>query len=64
MQLNVIHEAWRAGVKRLLFLGSSCIYPRDCPQPIKPGWRCAGPTTAERDALISRHGYRAYGGRE
>ena len=46
VQLNVIHEAWRAGVKRLLFLGSSCIYPRDCPQPIKPGWRCAGPTTA------------------
>ena len=29
VQLNVIHEAWRAGAKRLLFLGSSCIYPRD-----------------------------------
>jgi len=35
IQTNVIHEAYRAGVKRLLFLGSSCIYPRDCPQPIK-----------------------------
>jgi nucleoside-diphosphate-sugar epimerase len=35
VQLNVLHEAWRAGVKRLLFLGSSCIYPRDCPQPMK-----------------------------
>ena len=35
IQTNVMHEAWRAGVKRLLFLGSSCIYPRDCPQPIK-----------------------------
>ena len=31
---NVIHEAWRAGVQRLLFLGSSCIYPRLAPQPI------------------------------
>jgi len=31
VQTNVIHEAWRNGVKRLLFLGSSCIYPRDCP---------------------------------
>ena len=31
----MLHEAWRAGVKRLLFLGSSCIFPRECPQPIK-----------------------------
>ena len=31
---NNIHEAWRAGVKRLLFLGSSCIYPRKAPQPM------------------------------
>src|SRR5688572_2518669 len=35
IQTNVIHEAWRAGVKRLLFLGSSCFYPRDYPQPIR-----------------------------
>ena len=35
IQTNVVHEAWRAGVRRLLFLGSSCIYPRDCPQPIR-----------------------------
>jgi GDP-L-fucose synthase len=34
IQCNVIHAAWRAGVDRLLFLGSSCIYPRDCPQPM------------------------------
>lgn len=34
IQTNVIHEAWSAGIKRLLFLGSSCIYPRACPQPI------------------------------
>src|SRR5581483_8724767 len=34
IQTNVIHEAWRCGVERLLFLGSSCIYPRECPQPM------------------------------
>jgi len=35
VQTNVLHEGWRHGVKRLLFLGSSCVYPRDCPQPIR-----------------------------
>lgn len=35
VQTNVIHECWRHEVKRLLFLGSSCVYPRACPQPIK-----------------------------
>ena len=34
IQANVIHEAWRSGVKRLLFLGSSCIYPKMAEQPI------------------------------
>ena len=34
METNIIHEAWRAGVKKLLFLGSSCIYPKFAPQPI------------------------------
>jgi GDP-L-fucose synthase len=43
IQTNVIHEAWRSGVKRLLFLGSSCIYPRDCPQPIKEEYLLTGP---------------------
>ncbi len=43
IQTNVIHEAWRAGVKRLLFLGSSCVYPRDCPQPIREEYLLAGP---------------------
>jgi GDP-L-fucose synthase len=43
IQTNVVHEAWRAGVKRLLFLGSSCIYPRDCPQPIKEEYLLTGP---------------------
>lgn len=35
IEANVIHAAWQAGVQRMLFLGSSCIYPRDCPQPIR-----------------------------
>ena len=43
IQNSVIHESWRAGVKRLLFLGSSCIYPRDCPQPIKEEYLLTGP---------------------
>ncbi|MEW6694024.1 MAG: GDP-L-fucose synthase [Pseudomonadota bacterium] len=43
IQTNVIHAAWKYGVKRLLFLGSSCIYPRDCPQPIKEEYLLTGP---------------------
>ena len=43
IQNNVIHEAWRAGVDRLLFLGSSCIYPRDCAQPIREEYLLTGP---------------------
>ncbi|MDO9204835.1 GDP-L-fucose synthase [Methylotenera sp.] len=43
IQSNVIHQSYLAGVKRLLFLGSSCIYPRDCPQPIKEEYLLTGP---------------------
>ena len=43
IQTNVIHQAWCSGVKRLLFLGSSCIYPRDCPQPMKEDYLLTGP---------------------
>jgi GDP-L-fucose synthase len=43
IQTNVIHEAWRTGVKKLLFLGSSCIYPRECPQPMKEEYLLTGP---------------------
>lgn len=43
IQTNVIQEAHEAGVRRLLFLGSSCIYPRDCPQPIKEEYLLTGP---------------------
>lgn len=42
IQTNVIHEAWRSGVLNLLFLGSSCIYPKDCPQPIKEEYLLTG----------------------
>jgi GDP-L-fucose synthase len=35
VEANVVHQAWRAGVKKLLFLGSSCIYPRLAPQPMR-----------------------------
>ena len=46
IQTNVIHEAWRAGVSRLLFLGSSCIYPRECPQPMREEYLLTGPLEA------------------
>ena len=46
IQTNVIHEAKVSDVKRLLFLGSSCIYPRDCPQPIKEEYLLSGPLEA------------------
>jgi GDP-L-fucose synthase len=39
---NVIHAAYTYGVKKLLFLGSSCIYPRNCQQPIKEGYLLTG----------------------
>jgi len=42
IQSNVIHHAQLAGVKRLLFLGSSCIYPKLCPQPIKEEYFLTG----------------------
>ncbi len=42
IQTNVIHQAYVNNVKRLLFLGSSCIYPRDCPQPIKEEYLLTG----------------------
>ncbi len=43
VELNVIREAWRVRVRRLLFLGSTCIYPRDCPQPMKEEHLLTGP---------------------
>lgn len=43
IQSNAIEGAFRAGVEKLIFLGSSCIYPRDCLQPIKEEYLLAGP---------------------
>jgi GDP-L-fucose synthase len=43
IQTNVIHAAWQAGVQRLLFLGSSCIYPRMAPQPMRERDLLTGP---------------------
>jgi len=43
VEANVIHGAHLAGIGRLCFLGSSCIYPRDCPQPIKEEYLLTGP---------------------
>jgi GDP-L-fucose synthase len=42
IQQNTIGAAWRSGVKRLLFLGSSCIYPRNCPQPMREEYMLTG----------------------
>ena len=43
IQSNVIKAAYDTGVKKLLFLGSTCIYPRDCPQPMKEEYLLTGP---------------------
>jgi GDP-L-fucose synthase len=43
IEANLIHGAHLAGIERLCFLGSSCIYPRDCPQPIKEEYLLSGP---------------------
>jgi GDP-L-fucose synthase len=42
IQNNIIHQSYLNGVKKLLFLGSSCIYPRDCPQPIREEYLLSG----------------------
>ena len=43
IEANVIHGAYRSGVKKLLFLGSTCIYPRLAPQPLKEEYLLTGP---------------------
>ena len=43
IESNLIHGAHLAGIQKLMFLGSSCIYPRDCPQPIKESYLLTGP---------------------
>ena len=50
VQTNVIHEAWSHKVEKLLFLGSSCIYPKLCPQPIKEEYLLTGELESTNDA--------------
>ena len=47
---NTIHESWKNGVKRLLFLGSSCIYPREAPQPMKEECLLSSPLELTNEA--------------
>jgi GDP-L-fucose synthase len=47
---TVVHAAHLYGVKRLLYLGSSCIYPRDCPQPMKEEYLLTGPLESTNEA--------------
>lgn len=47
---TVVHAAWSYGVKKLLYLGSSCIYPRSCPQPIKEDYLLTGPLEPTNEA--------------
>src|SRR5687767_857702 len=42
IQSNVIHASHQFGVKKLLFMGSSCVYPKNCPQPIKEEYLLTG----------------------
>jgi GDP-L-fucose synthase len=50
IQTNVIESSRKSGVKKLLFLGSSCIYPKMCPQPIKEEYLLSGPLEQTNDA--------------
>lgn len=50
IQNNVIHAAWKYGVKKLQFLGSSCIYPKHAPQPIKEEYLLTGKLEETNDA--------------
>jgi GDP-L-fucose synthase len=74
IQTNVIDAAWRHGVRRLAFLGSSCIYPRDAAQPIREASLMTGPLEATNrayavakiagaamcDAYRKQHGFDAF----
>lgn len=50
IETNIIDASYKYGVKKLLFLGSSCIYPRDCPQPIKEEYLLSGPLEETNNA--------------
>ena len=50
IETNVIHAAYRAKVERLVFFGSSCIYPKQCPQPIREEYLLTSPLEPTNDA--------------
>ena len=50
IQTNLIHSAYLCGIKNLIFLGSSCVYPRDCKQPIKEKYLLTGELEKTNDA--------------
>ena len=50
IQSNLIHSAYLCGIKNLIFLGSSCVYPRDCKQPIKESYLLDGKLESTNDA--------------
>lgn len=50
IESNIIHAAYRYKVRKLLFLGSSCIYPKTCPQPIKEEYLLTGPLEPTNEA--------------
>ena len=64
IEANLIDGAHRAGVQRLMFLGSSCIYPRDCPQPIKEDVPADRAARADQRALRDRQDRRHQAVRE
>ena len=64
IEANLVHGAHLAGVQRLMFLGSSCIYPRDCPQPIKedkPLKAWASTSSGAAHVRLRHHGRRVPG---
>ena len=61
MQATVLRAAWQSGVKKLLYLASSCVYPRDCPQPMREDYLLSGPleSTNEGYALAKITGLKS-----
>ena len=50
IQTNLIHGAYKCGIKELIFLGSSCVYPKNCKQPIKENYLLSGKLEETNDA--------------
>jgi len=50
IQSNIIHSAYKCGINNLIFLGSSCVYPRNCKQPIKEDYLLSGKLEQTNDA--------------